>query len=79
MPFQQNQLDRIDTTVDKEAAKALSKGCKQYRKLLIMHIDNCIKKLSAPMVSFDRVNYGLERAFRDGEVASLNKLKEIIE
>ncbi len=79
MGFQQNQLDRLNTTMNKEAANSIAADCNEYRQLLIMHIDHCINKLSQPMTDFDKINYGLERAFRDGELANLIKLKEIVE
>lgn len=65
-------------TADIEAVRDMEAECIVYRRLLSEVIDTYIKELGSPMGDFDKKNYGLERAFRDGGAHHLKRLKEIV-
>ena len=65
--------------VDPLDVKEMEKEAKAYRRIVVQIIDEYIETLQTPMETFDVVNYGLYRSFKDGGISALTKLKGVID
>ena len=75
----QHQFSKLGVEFKDGDIKSIVSKAERYRELLALTIDKKLEELTRSIESdFDKSNYGLLRAYRDGGAYHLNKLKEII-
>lgn len=75
-----HQFSKLDVEFKDGDIQSIVVKAERYRELLVQMLENKIKVLDKVLEGdFDKRNYHLRRAYRDGGVHHLKTLKEIIE